>query len=135
MKLPASTKAGGMTLAVPDVCKTPTPGGVVPMPYPNSGMLNTADGVIEKVLIDSKEVVVESSTIAHTQGDEAGVQGGIQSSTDMDESTYKQYSSKVIADGKKMVFATARSVHNGSNPNAQNGIQVAASQSKVLVGT
>ena len=104
MKLPASTKAGGMTLAVPDVCKTPTPGGVVPMPYPNSGMLNTADGVIEKVLIDSKEVVVESSTIAHTQGDEAGVQGGIQSSTDMDESTYKQYSSKVIADGKKMVF-------------------------------
>ena len=27
--------SGGMTIAFPDVCKTPTPGGPVPIPYPN----------------------------------------------------------------------------------------------------
>ena len=31
-----TSKAGnGMTIAFPDVCKTPTPGGPVPIPYPN----------------------------------------------------------------------------------------------------
>ena len=27
----------GMSLVFPDVCKTPTPGGPVPIPYPNLG--------------------------------------------------------------------------------------------------
>jgi len=36
--MPASTKGGGMCLAFPDVCKTPSPGGPVPIPYPNTGM-------------------------------------------------------------------------------------------------
>jgi hypothetical protein len=32
---PASTKRSGVTFSFPDVCKTPTPGGPVPVPYPN----------------------------------------------------------------------------------------------------
>ena len=135
MKMPASTKAGGVAQAMPDVCNTPSPTGPIPSPYPNIAQLNTADGVVNKVLIDSKEVVVETSTIPHSQGDEAGSQGGVTSGTDMDQVAFKQYSSKVIADGKKLVFATARTAHNGSNPNAPCGVQVAPSQAKVLIGT
>ena len=29
--------SGGMSTVFPDVCKTPTPGGPVPIPYPNMG--------------------------------------------------------------------------------------------------
>ena len=32
---PASTNGGGQCAGFPDVCKTPTPGGPVPIPYPN----------------------------------------------------------------------------------------------------
>ncbi len=125
-----------MALGVPDVCKTPAPpGSPVPVPYPNIAQLNTADGVCPKVLVDSKEVVVETSKIPHSQGDEAGTVGGVQSGTNMDQVTFKQYSSKVVVDGKKAVFATAATAHNGSSANAPSGLQTVPSQAKVLVGT
>ena len=31
----ANTQFGGMNIGFPDVCNTPTPGGPVPVPYPN----------------------------------------------------------------------------------------------------
>ena len=34
----AVTLSGGLCIAFPDVCKTPSPGGPVPVPYPNIGM-------------------------------------------------------------------------------------------------
>ena len=40
--LPASTKIGKAIAAFPDVCKTPSPGGPVPIPYPNQGMAGQA---------------------------------------------------------------------------------------------
>jgi len=132
MKMPASTKAGGVAQAVPDVCNTPSPSGPIPVPYPNIAQLNTTDGAVDKVLVDSKEVIVESSTVPHTQGDEGGTQGGVVSGTDMDQVAFKQFSSKVVCDGKKAVFATAMTAHNGSNPNAV-GLQVSPSQIKVLI--
>ena len=30
--------SGGMSMVFPDVCKTPSPGGPVPIPYPNIAM-------------------------------------------------------------------------------------------------
>ncbi len=133
MPMPASTKAAGLALGFPDVCKTPSPAGPIPIPYPNTGQLTTADGVIDKVLVESKEVVVESSKLPNSQGDEAGTAGGVVSGKNMDQVTFKQYSSKVIAKGKKVVFATATTAHNGSNPNLPTGVQVVPSQMKVLV--
>ena len=34
---PVVTTGGGVCIAFPDVCKTPSPGGPVPVPYPNIG--------------------------------------------------------------------------------------------------
>ena len=133
MVMPASTTAGGMALAVPDVCKVPTPAGPVPTPFPNMAMLNTADGFCPKVLIDSKEVIVETSKIPQSQGDEAGVGMGVTSGTQMQQVVFKQYSPKVIAGGKKVVHMLSQTAHNGSNPNAPGGTQVVPSQAKVLV--
>jgi hypothetical protein len=36
------TRPGGVIASFPDVCKTPTPGGPVPIPYPNMAVAGTA---------------------------------------------------------------------------------------------
>lgn len=132
--LPATTKKGGMCMATPDTCKTPAAPSPVPVPYPNIGQINTADGVIDKVVIENKETVVESSKLPSSNGDEAGSVGGVVSGVFAKEVTFKSYSSKVYFGGKKAVTVTATTAHNGSNANAPAGTQVAPSQSKVLVG-
>ena len=131
--LPLSTTQAGLAQAFPDVCKTPSPAGPLPLPYPNLAQLATADGVSLKVLVDNKPVVVEPSVLAMSQGDEAGTAGGVVSGTSRERVTFKQASSKVSIDGKKAVFATAATAHNGSNPNAPVGLQSVPSQAKVLV--
>lgn len=132
---PAATKKGGMALGLPDVCKTPSPSGTIPVPYPNIAMLADTDGAVDKVLIEKKEVVVESSKIPSSKGDEAGSAGGVVSSVNRDECQFKQYSSKVYAGGKKIVHQTATTSHNGSNANMPAGTLVSTSQTKVVVST
>lgn len=134
-RLPAATKKGGLCVGVPDVCKTPSGGSTVPVPYPNLADVSDADGAIDKVLFEKREVVVEDSKIPSSKGDEAGVAGGVISGTSRDEARFKQYSSKVYAGGKKVVFHTAVTSHNGSNANMPAGIHGTPSQTKVLVGT
>jgi Toxin PAAR-like domain len=132
--LPASSKAGGMCLAMPDVCKTPILGVPVPIPYPNIAQVSNADDCVDKVVIEKKKTVVESSKMSRSMGDEAGVQGGIISSTQMDEVNFETYSSKVYAKGKKICHLTSMSSHNGGkNANMPAGAQIAPSQTKVLV--
>ena len=57
---PAATKAGGNGFAFPDTCKTPAPPAPpVPIPYPNTAMLNQANGgtCSKKVKILNQPVV------------------------------------------------------------------------------
>ena len=123
-------------MAMPDTCLTPMPPpvGVVPIPYPNIAQLAACDDVVDKVLVENKEVIVEGSTIPNSSGDEAGTNGGVVSGVNMKEVQPKQFSSKVIADGKKMVFFTAMTAHNGTNANAPAGNIIAPSQDKVSIG-
>ena len=132
--LPASSKKGGQAVAMaPDVCKTPAAPSPLPIPYPNMGMVNGTDGAIDKVLMENKETVVESSKIPSSKLDEPGTLGGIISGVNRGQITFKKYSSKVFAKGKKIVHLTSMTAHNGSNPNVPIGAQVAPSQTKVLV--
>lgn len=122
-------------MALPDVCLTPAPPAPpIPIPYPNIAQAAAATGTVSKVLVENKEVVAEGSKIPNSSGDEAGSNGGVVSGMNMGEVQPKQFSSKVIAGGKKMTFVTATSGHNGSNANAPAGVQVAPSQAKVLIG-
>lgn len=134
MGMPASTKQGGMCFGFPDVCKTPAGPNVAPIPYPNMAQLTDADGAVDKVLIDKKEVLVEDSKISRSSGDEAGTLKGVVSSTNMDEVAFKQSSSKVYFGGKKAVYHTVMTAHNGSNANMPAGLHVSPSQTKVMVG-
>jgi len=120
-------------MGMPDVCKTPSPAGPVPIPYPNLAQCSNASGTIKKVKIQKKETVVESSVIKDSKGDEAGTAKGMVSQTHRKDVKFKKYSSKVYAQNKKVVHHMALTSHNGSNPNLPVGNHMQASQSKVDV--
>ena len=133
MGLPASSKGGGQCFAVPDVCKTPSPGGPVPVPYPNIGMVAQAVKTSTKVKIVGMPAVIETTEIPMSQGDEAGTAGGVVSGKNMDMVTFKKGSSKVLIEGKGCAYLTCMTAHNGANANMPAGHQIAPSQPKVLV--
>lgn len=134
--LPASTKGGG-TCACPgptDVCKTPSPGGPVPIPYPNFGQCAQATSCSTKVKICGSQTITTGSNIPMSTGDEAGTAGGgVVSNQFKGKISFKKGSSKVKAEGKPVVYVTAMTGHNGNNANFPAGMQVAPSQTKVLV--
>jgi hypothetical protein len=132
--LPASTTASGQCFAFPDTCKTPSPGGPVPVPYPNIGMVMQAGKASSKVKLCQKEAVTKKSEMSMSQGDEAGVAGGVVSNRNMDKVSYKKGSSKVKVEGQELEHLTAMTGQNGSNANMPSGMQIAPSQVKVLVG-
>lgn len=132
--LPASSKGGGQCVATgPDVCKTPSPGGPVPTPYPNLAQVSGASGTCAKVLIQKKQTVTVASSMSSSKGDEAGTLGGVVSNMNRGKVSYKKGSSKVFAKGKKVCHATSVTAHNGNNANIPVGAQVAPSQTKVMV--
>ena len=72
----AHKKSGGMSIAFPDVCKTPSPGGPIPIPYPNIGQSSDTDKGPKKVKTDGKMPMVKGAKYSMTAGDEAGTAGG-----------------------------------------------------------
>ena len=132
---PGSTNGGGQCMGMPDVCLTPVPPPVsqVPIPYPNIGMLNQAQKTSTKVKFVSKPVVTIKYEMSQSEGDEAGTNKGVMSGMNMDKVTFKKGSSKVKIEGQPCVHLTSMSAHNGMSANAPAGLQVAPSQTKVLV--
>ena len=131
---PASTNGGGQCLGMPDVCLVPAPPAPpIPTPFPNTGMVNQAEKTSTKVKFAGKEVVTKKSEISRSMGDEAGVNKGVMSGTNMDKVTFKKGSSKVKIEGQPCVHLTVMTGHNGSNANMPAGAQVAPSQNKVII--
>jgi hypothetical protein len=133
MGMPAASTAGGQCSGMPDTCKVPGP-PPVPTPFPNLGQLELAQKTEMKVLIQNMPVIVESSEVPMSQGDEAGAAGGVVSGTIMGPIVFRTASAKVSFGGKKAVPLTATSAHNGSNANCPAGTLVAVSQQVVSVG-
>ena len=73
--------SGGMSIVFPDVCKTPTPGGPIPIPYPNIGKASDTSKGPKKVKTDKKMPMTKGAKYSRTMGDEAGTAKGIISST------------------------------------------------------
>jgi len=131
----ASTRMAGMTMAFPDTCKVPTPAGPVPTPFPNIAQLTMAipPTCSMKVLILNQPVIHQQSEIPMSSGDEAGVAGGVVSGMNMGPAKPKVGSSKVQAEGMKIVYQTCMFGQNGSNANMPAGVQAAPSQTLVTV--
>ncbi len=129
---PASTRMGGTCFAMPDVCKTPTPAGPVPIPYPNTAQCAMATGTSVVVKILNQAVITKASEIPLSSGDEAGTAGGVISGVNMGVAKYKLGNSKVLVEGNEIETFTMLTGQNGSNPNAV-GAQIAPSQTLVIV--
>jgi len=132
--MPASTKAGGTTLAFPDVCKTPAPPAPpIPIPYPNNGQCSQASQCTSKVKIANMAVITTKSEIPTTSGDEAGSIGGMVSNQIKGCVKYKKGSSKVKFEGAPGCYIGSMTGQNGNNANMPAGAQIAPSQTKVLI--
>ena len=95
--------SGGMSIVFPDVCKTPTPGGPVPIPYPNIGMSSDTSKGPKKVKTDKKMPMTKGAKYSMTTGDEAGsAGGGVISSKIKGEAEFMLYSFDVKFEGKNV---------------------------------
>lgn len=113
---------GVSTATIPDVCKTPTPGGPVPMPYPNiaqSIMLNKGTTTVKG---DKMMAAVKGSEFSMSNGDEAGVVGGVKSSTFIKEATWILYSFDVKLQNKNACRLTDKMFHNHENTASLMGV-------------
>jgi hypothetical protein len=106
----------GITIAFPDVCKTPSPAGPIPIPYPNiakSG--DTAKGT-KKVSVEGKPVCVKDSNFSTSTGDEGGTAGGgVASNKTKGKAEFVNYSFDVKFEGKNVARAFDLMLHNDKN--------------------
>lgn len=108
--------SSGTTIAFPDVCKTPSPGGPIPIPYPNIAQSSdTADGA-KSVTADGNPVCVKDSNFKMSSGDEAGTAGGgVASSKTKGKAEFVNYSFDVKIEGKNVPRAFDLMLHNDKN--------------------
>ncbi|MHC4103656.1 MAG: DUF4150 domain-containing protein [Planctomycetota bacterium] len=111
---------GSMGIAkstIPDVCKTPSPGGPVPIPYPVIiSMSKDLTKGTKTVKVDGKKMAaVKGSELSRCMGDEAGTAGGVKSSTNMKEATWLLYSFDVNLDGKNACRLSDKMMMNHGN--------------------
>ncbi|NTX05916.1 DUF4150 domain-containing protein [Myxococcus sp. CA051A] len=106
----------GNTIAFPDVCKTPSPAGPVPIPYPNIAMSSDTAKGTKKVSVDGKPVCVEDSNFSTSSGDEAGsAGGGVASSKTKGKAEFVNYSFDVKFEGKSVARTFDLMLHNDKN--------------------
>ncbi len=108
--------SNGITIAFPDVCKTPSPGGPIPIPYPNiAKSSDTAKGT-KKVKCDGNPVCVKDSNFRMSTGDEAGsAGGGVVSNKIKGKAEFVNFSFNVKFEGKNVARALDLMLHNDKN--------------------
>ncbi len=106
---------GISTATIPDVCKTPSPGGPVPIPYPNIAQSITLSNGTTTVKGDKAMAANKGSKFAMSNGDNAGTLGGVKSNVFMKEATWILYSFDVKMDGKNSCRLTDKMFHNAEN--------------------
>jgi hypothetical protein len=102
---------------LPDVCKTPSPGGPIPIPYP---VIISRAGDLDKgtktIKVDGGNMAaIKGSEISRCMGDEPGTAGGVKSSTNMKEATWLLYSFDVKLEGKNACRLSDKLMMNHGN--------------------
>ena len=107
---------GITTATIPDVCKTPTPSGPVPLPYPNIAFSSDLVKGTTTVKADGGNMCAKyGSNFCKSTGDEPGNLGGVKSSTFIKEASWITYSFDVKYEGKGACRLTDKMFHNHQN--------------------
>jgi uncharacterized protein DUF4150 len=109
--------SNGFSVAtLPDVCKTPSPGGPIPIPYPNVSKSDSLSKGTKTIKVDGGNMAaIKGSEYSSSNGDEPGTAGGVKSSTNMKESTWITYSFDVKMDGKNACRLSDKKFQNHKN--------------------
>ncbi len=107
--------SSGVSTIAPDVCKTPSPAGPVPIPYPNIAQSSdTGDGA-STVKADGNPLLTKSSNYKMSTGDEAGSAQGVVSNKIKGKAEPILYSFTVKADGNNLFRLADSMLQNNSN--------------------
>jgi len=119
--------SSGMAMSFPDVCKTPTPAGPVPIPYPNIAQSSdTADGSTT-VKVDGNPIMLKSSNFQMSSGDEAGSAMGVASNKIKGKALPINASFDVKIDGTNVFrLSDPMQTNADSSANAMNPSEVQA---------
>lgn len=129
----ALTLSGGTCMSTPpDVCKTPSPAGTVPVPYVNVFQCSmvTPNTACSKVFIDGSPALHLKSATMLSNGDEPGTAGGVSSGKFIGKGEFTKGSQKVTLEGKAAVSQGASTKHNQGNT---TGMCCMAAQMKVQI--
>src|ERR1017187_6893638 len=109
---------------VPDVCKTPSPGGPVPIPYPVIvSMSSDLDKGSNTVKADGGNMIaIKDCEFSRCTGDEAGTVGGVVSSTFGKEAKFILYSFDVKIDGGNACRLSDKMTMNHQNTMCLAGV-------------
>jgi len=107
--------SGIATAMCPDVCKTPSPGGPVPVPYPNIAESSSLDKGTQTVKADGQMLAIKGSEYSRSNGDEAGTVGGVKSNVNMKEAAWITYSFDVKIEGQNACRLQDKLTHNHEN--------------------
>jgi len=108
--------SNGITIAFPDVCKTPIPpAGPVPIPYPNIAQSSDTASGTSKVKCDGNPTCVKDSNFRMSTGDEPGVAGGVISGKIKGKAEFVLFSFDVKFEGKNVCRAFDLMLHNDKN--------------------
>jgi len=118
---------GVATASAPDVCKTPSPGGPVPLPYPNVAQASDLVDGTTSVTVEGSPVAVKDSAFATSTGDEAGSAGGVVSGVTKGKAKFVNYSFDVKLEGKNACRLGDPMTMNGNGPNTATVAEMQAS--------
>jgi hypothetical protein len=126
----ADSMMGGVDMAFPDVCLTPTPAGPVPIPYPNIGAGPMRVPPYPKVLWMCTPAHNMSSVCPLTNGDNAGLATGVASGMVMGPARKVTAAFTVLVGGMPATRCTSVTIQNSTNV---PGMQAVPAQVKVLL--
>ena len=110
------SESGGAVATFPDVCLTPTPGGPVPVPYPNLARSADLAGGTRTVTVDGVPIAVEGSVFGRSTGDEPGTQKGVLSRAQGGEARFLNWSFDVKVEGRGVCRLMDPMASNGGSP-------------------
>jgi len=110
-----SAGTNGKSIAFPDVCKTPSPTGALPIPYPNVAQSSDTAKGTKTFKAEGEAICVKDSNFSTSSGDEAGSAGGVVSSKTKGKAEFVNYSFDVEIEGKGVARALDLMLHNDKN--------------------
>lgn len=107
--------SNGVSIVFPDVCKTPSPGGPIPIPYANIGKSSDTSKGPKSVKTDGQMPMVKGAQYSRSMGDEPGTLKGVVSSDQMGVCEFMMYSPDVKFEGKNVCRMGDPLFHNKKN--------------------